>query len=72
MLDVLGVDQQTQWEGVVLPFYSITALSCGLCGGLVGLIALLGRYERSWLVWLALVPALAALVLLLGELFHKW
>jgi hypothetical protein len=72
LVDVLGMDQQTQWEGVVLPFYSITALLSGLCGGVVGLIALLRQHERSWLVWLALVPGLAALVFFIGEFLHKW
>jgi hypothetical protein len=58
-------------EGVVR-LHGITWLLSGLCGGVVGLIALLRRHERSALVWFAMVPGLATLVFLIGELLGKW
>jgi len=55
------------WRQVVLPFYGIAMLSCGLAAGITGLIAVLRRRERSWLVWLAILPGLLVLFLVLGE-----
>jgi hypothetical protein len=52
---------------VVLPFYGITLLSCGLAAGIAGLIAVLRRHERSWLVWLTLLLGLMVLAFVLGE-----
>ena len=72
MVRVLGRYQQARWEGVVITFYGITMLLCGLAGGVVSLVALLRRRERSALVWLAVVPGLAAIVFLVGEFLHKW
>ena len=55
------------WRQVVLPFYGIFMLLCGLAAGIVGLIAVIRRGERSWLVWLTILPGLFVLFLLLGE-----
>lgn len=55
------------WRQVVLPFYGIFMLLCGLAAGIVGLISILRRQERSWLVWLTLLPGAWVLFMLLGE-----
>ncbi|MCX6084006.1 MAG: hypothetical protein NT102_03470 [Caldiserica bacterium] len=52
---------------MILPFYGIAMLSCGLAAGIVGLIAMIRRHERSWLVRLAILPGLFALFFVLGE-----
>ncbi|HEU0296902.1 MAG TPA: hypothetical protein VFR47_29460 [Anaerolineales bacterium] len=56
------------WRHVILPFYGIFMLLCGLGAGVVGLIAVLRQHERSWLIWLMIVPGLFVLFLLVGEL----
>ena len=55
------------WRQVVLPFYGVFMLLCGLSAGIVGLIAVLRQHEHSWLVWLTLLPGLFVLFLVLGE-----
>jgi len=55
------------WRQLVLPFYSILMLSCGLAAGILGLIATIKGHERSWLVWLAILPGLFVLLFVLGE-----
>jgi len=55
------------WRQVVLPFYGIFMLLCGLAAGIIGLVAVIRRHERSWLVWLTLLPGLLVLFLVLGE-----
>lgn len=55
------------WRQVVLPFYGIFMLLCGLATGIIGLVAVIRRHERSWLVWLTLLPGLLVLFLVLGE-----
>ena len=55
------------WRQVVLPFYGIFMLLCGLAAGIIGLVAVIRRHERSWLVWLTLLPGLFVLFLVLGE-----
>ncbi len=55
------------WRQVVLPFYGIFMLLCGLAAGVVGLVAVTRQHERSWLVWLTLLPGAFALVFVLGE-----
>ena len=60
------------YGGLVLPFYGIVLLLCGLCGGAVGLIAVVGRRERSGFVWLSMVPGLVALAFLIGEFLRMW
>ncbi len=55
------------WREVILPFYGVGMLLCGLAAGIVGLIAVIRRRERSWLVWLMLLPGILVLALLLGE-----
>jgi hypothetical protein len=55
------------WRQVLLPFYGIFMLACGLAAGIVGLIAVIRSRERSWLVWLTLLPGSLVLFLLLGE-----
>jgi hypothetical protein len=64
MVRVLGGYQQTQWEGVVITFYGITMLLCGLAGGVLSLIALIRRHECSALVWLAMLPGLFVVFML--------
>jgi hypothetical protein len=56
------------WRHVILPFYGIFMLLCGLGAGVMGLIAVVRQHERSWLVWLMLLPGLFVLFLLVGEL----
>jgi hypothetical protein len=56
------------WRHVILPFYGIFMLLCGLGAGVMGLIAVVCQHERSWLVWLMLLPGLFVLFLLVGEL----
>ncbi len=58
---------EAPWRQVVLPFYGIAMMLCGLAAGIVGLIAVIRRRERSWLVWLTLLPGLFVLVFVLGE-----
>lgn len=55
------------WRHLILPFYGIFMLLCGLAAGVLGLVAVLRR-ERSWLVWLTLLPGLFVLFFILGEL----
>lgn len=55
------------WRHVILPFYGIFMLLCGLSTGVVGGIAVVRQRERSWMVWLTLRPGLFALFLLIGE-----
>jgi hypothetical protein len=55
------------WREVILPFYGIAMLSCGLAAGIVGLIAVIRQRERSWLVWLTMLPGLFVLFFILGE-----
>jgi len=55
------------WRQVILPFYGIFMLLCGLAAGVVGLIAVIRQHERSWLVWLTLLPGLFVLFFVLGE-----
>ncbi|MBI5351537.1 MAG: hypothetical protein HZB50_02740 [Chloroflexi bacterium] len=55
------------WQQVVLPFYGIFMMLCGLAAGLVGLTAILRQHERSLPVWLTILPLLFMLFLLLGE-----
>ena len=55
------------WRQVVLPFYGIAMLACGLAAGIVGLIAIIRRREHSWLVWFTILPGLMVLAFVLGE-----
>ncbi len=61
------VQVQAPWQQVVLPFYGIGMLLCGLAAGIVGMIAVARKGERSWLVWLTMLPGLFVLFLVLGE-----
>ena len=54
------------WRQVILPFYGIFMLLCGLAAGVLGLVALI-RKERSWLVWLTMLPGLFVVFFILGE-----
>jgi hypothetical protein len=58
---------EAPWQPMVLPFYGIAMLLCGLAAGIVGLIAVIRQRERSWLVWLTILPGLLVLFLVLGE-----
>jgi cytochrome bd-type quinol oxidase subunit 2 len=55
------------WRHLVLPFYGIFMLLCGLGAGVSGTIAVARERERSWLVWLTILPGLLVLFLVLGE-----
>ena len=55
------------WRQVVLPFYGIFMLLCGLAAGIVGLIAITRQHERSRLVWLTILPMAWVVFMLLGE-----
>lgn len=55
------------WRQVILPFYGIFMLLCGLAAGIVGLVAVIRQRERSWLVWLTILPLLWVLFMVLGE-----
>jgi hypothetical protein len=55
------------WRHIVLPFYGIAMLLCGLVSGVLSLIAILRQHERSWLVWLPLLPLLWVAFMLVGE-----
>jgi hypothetical protein len=52
---------------VVLPFYNILMLLCGLAAAIVGLIAAIRDHERSWLVWLTILPGIFVLLSVLGK-----
>jgi len=55
------------WRQVVLPFYGIFMMLCGLVSGIIGLIAVIWKHERALLVWLTLLPGAFVLFFLLGE-----
>lgn len=55
------------WRHVILPFYGIAMLLCGLASGILGWIAVVRQHERSWLVLLTLLPGLWVLFMLVGE-----
>ncbi|MBE0447568.1 MAG: hypothetical protein IBX64_05645 [Actinobacteria bacterium] len=55
------------WRQVVLPFFGIVILSCGLAAGITGLVAVIRCRERSLLVWLTILPGLMVLAFVLGE-----
>jgi hypothetical protein len=56
------------WRHVILPFYGIFMLLCGLGSGIAGFIAVFRQGERAWLVLLTLAPAAWVIFMLLGEL----
>jgi hypothetical protein len=55
------------WHQVLLPFYGILMMLCGLAGGLLGLYTLIRKRDRSWLVWLTILPGAFVIIFLLGE-----
>ena len=55
------------WGPVLLPFYGILMLLCGLGSGVAGFISVIRKHERSWLVLLTLLPGLWVLFMLVGE-----
>jgi hypothetical protein len=55
------------WRHVILPFYGILMLLCGIASGVSGLLAMAKQHERSGLVLLTLLPGLWVLFLLVGE-----
>lgn len=58
---------EAPWRHMILPFYGIFMLLCGLGAGIVGVMAIIGQHEHSWLVWLTILPGLFVLFLVLGE-----
>lgn len=59
-------NSEAAWRHVVLPFYGIFMMLCGLGSGILGFLAV-ARGERSWMVCLTLVPGLFVIFFLLGE-----
>jgi peptidoglycan/LPS O-acetylase OafA/YrhL len=55
------------WRQVVLPYYGVAMMACGLVAGIVGLTAILKKKERSWILWLPLAGGLFVVTFLLGE-----
>lgn len=55
------------WRHVILLFYGIFMLLCGLASGIFGWIAVIRHHERSWLVILTLLPGLWVAFMLVGE-----
>lgn len=55
------------WRHIILPFYGIFMMLCGLSAGIASLLAIIRRHEHSWLVWLPLLPGLFVVFFLLGE-----
>lgn len=55
------------WRHLILPFYGIAMLLCGLASGALGFFAAVRQHERSWLVLLTLLPGLWVLFMLIGE-----
>jgi hypothetical protein len=55
------------WRQMILPFYGILMLLCGLASGIAGVVAVIRQHERSWLVWLTLLPGLWVIFMLAGE-----
>lgn len=60
---------ETSWGPVVLPFYGIGMMLCGLLAGVFGVVALVKYGERSWVVWaICILPGLWVIFMLVGEL----
>jgi hypothetical protein len=55
------------WRHVILPFYGIVMLLCGLSSMVLALVALIRGHERSWLIFLPLLPGVWVLFMLVGE-----
>ena len=55
------------WRQVILPFYGIFMMLCGLASGIIGLVAVIREHERAVLVWLTLLPGALVLFFVLGE-----
>lgn len=56
------------WGAVVLRYYGIAMLLCGLLAGVLGVISLV-KGERSWLVWLICIfPSPWVVIVLAAEL----
>ena len=55
------------WRQIILPFYGIFMLLCGLASGITGLLAVIRQHERSVFVLLTLLPGLWVIFMLLGE-----
>jgi len=65
--DVANPTMETM-RRVVLPFFGIGMMLCGLAAGVVGLIGIIKDRERSWIVWLTLLPGAFVAFFLLGEI----
>jgi hypothetical protein len=52
---------------MILPFYGIFMMLCGLAAGITGLVAIIRRHEHSWLVWLTLLPGSFVILFVAGE-----
>ena len=59
------------WRHVILPFYGIFMLLCGVASGITGLLAVTRQHERSGLVLLTLLPGLWVLFMLIGEFLFR-
>jgi hypothetical protein len=63
----MRLPEDVTWREMVLPFYGIFMMLCGLAAGIVALTAVIRQHERSWLVWMILLVVVNAPVLVLGE-----
>lgn len=55
------------WRPVIMPFFGVGTVLCGLATGVLALLAVTRHHERSWLVWLPLFVGANMVFLLLGE-----
>src|SRR5512138_242043 len=55
------------WRHVILPFYGILMLLCGLGSGAAGFYAVFRQHERAFLVLITLLPGMWVIFMLIGE-----
>lgn len=56
------------WREMLLPFYGLFMMLCGLVGAILGVIALMRKQERTWMVWVTLLPGILVTAFVLGEI----
>lgn len=59
--------QDGSWRLLIMPFFGVGTVLCGLATGVLALLAVTRHHERSWLVWLPLFVGASLVFLLLGE-----
>jgi len=55
------------WRLLIMPFFGVGTVLCGIATGVLALLAVTRHHERSWLVWLPLFVGASLVFLLLGE-----